>query len=183
MSNLSMTPAEFERLLDVYGADRTRWPVDARTAAAQLVANDAEARRLLAETEALDRVLQKAPVPALAAEAALAERIVVAALRSPRMVKLPPSSEAAAGPAEPVQAAAVPSAAGRSLPGLGGRRLRLLSREAGAVGFLAASLVIGVVIGNSSLPPEILPALADIAGLSSDGDELVQIALSDEVAQ
>jgi hypothetical protein len=184
MSKLSMTLAEFEQLLDVYGADRTRWPVEARAGAAQLVTRDVAARRLLAEAEALDRVLQNAPAAAPAAEAALAERIVAAALRSPRMVKLPPSSEAAAS-AEPIRAAALPStgaarpAAGRSSAG----RVRLLSREAGAVGFLAASLVIGVLIGHTNLPPQILPALAEIAGLSSDGDELVQIALSDEVAQ
>jgi hypothetical protein len=183
MSNLSMTLVEFEQLLDVYGADRTRWPTDARAAAAQLVAKDGQARRLLAETEAFDRVLQKAPAPALAAEA-LAERIVAAALRSPRMVKLPPSPEAAATGADPVQAAAMPPAADPRPAGFGvRRRLRLMSREAGAAGFLAASLAIGVLIGHTNLPPQIVPALAEMAGLSTDGDELVQIALSDEVAQ
>lgn len=183
MSNMSMTLAEFERLLDVYGADRARWPAEARAAAAQLVAKDADAQRLLAETEALDRVLQNAPVPALAAEAALAERIVAAAQRSPRMVKLPPAPAGAA----PLRAAALPGNdigrprhdARQARPGL----RRLLGREAGAAGLLAASLVIGVVIGQSQLPPQVLPALADIAGLSPDRDELVQIALSDEVVQ
>jgi hypothetical protein len=38
MSNTSMTLIEFERLLDVYGGDRTRWPMEARAAAAHLVA-------------------------------------------------------------------------------------------------------------------------------------------------
>jgi hypothetical protein len=184
MSNLSMTLVEFEQLLDVYGADRTRWPADARAAAAQLVAKDGAARRLLAETEALDRVLQKAPAPALAAESALAERIVAAALRSPRMVKLQPSPEAAATGAEPVQAAALSPAADPRPSVLGvRRRLRLMSREAGAAGFLAASLVVGVLIGHTNLPPQIVPALAEMAGLSSDGDELIQIALSDEATQ
>jgi hypothetical protein len=183
MSNLSMTLAEFERLLDVYGADRTRWPVEKRAAAAQLVARDVGAKRLLTESEALDRVLQNAPVTAPRAEAALAERIVAAALRSPRMVKLSPSPEVGAG-AEPVRAAALPPPGPvRTAAGRGAARVRLLSREAGAVGFLAASLVIGVLIGHTDLPSQILPALAEIAGLSSDGDELVQIALSDEVAQ
>lgn len=176
MSNKSMTPAEFGQLLDVYGAGRTRWPADARAAAAQLLAKDAGARRRLAEAEALDRVLESAPVPALTVEAALAERIVAAAQRSPRIVKLDETPPVAVAPAS--RAAALPVVVNS-----GPRRPRLLSRHAGAVGFLAASLVIGVVVGNSNLPPDILPALADIAGLSSDGDELVQIALSDEVAQ
>src|SRR5438046_2498673 len=88
MSNTSMTLADFERLLDVYGGDRTRWPAEARAAAAQLVARDGKARRLLAEAEALDRVLERAPLPALATEAALADRIVAAAQRSPRIVRI-----------------------------------------------------------------------------------------------
>lgn len=169
MSNMSMTLAEFSRLLDVYGADRARWPAAARAAAAHLVSRDAEARQLLAESEALDRVLQSAPVPTLAVEAALAERIVAAALRSPRMVKLPDAQPAAAAPA-----AAMPPAATR--------RGWLLSRPVGAAGFLAASLVVGVMIGQLSLPRQLAPELAELAGLGSDRD-LVQIAISDEVMQ
>ena len=81
-----MTIAELERLLDVYGSDRTRWPVEARAGAGQLVARDRAARRLLGEAEALDRVLERAPLPSLAQEAALADRIIGAAQRSPRIV-------------------------------------------------------------------------------------------------
>src|SRR5262245_52400942 len=177
MSNMSVTLAEFRQLLDVYGADRVRWPVDVRAAAAQLVARDAEARRLLAEAEALDRVLESAPVPALAVEAALAERIVAAAQRSPRIVKLEDARPVAPG-ASPVQGAAVPPVATAS-----NRRSWLLRKEARALGLLAASLVIGVVLGNSELTPQLLPELADIAGLTSDSGGLVQVALSDEVTQ
>ena len=88
MSNNTMTIADFERLLDVYGSDRTRWPVEARASAGQLVARDKAARRLLAEAEALDRTLERAPLPSLAEEAALADRILAAARRSPRMVPI-----------------------------------------------------------------------------------------------
>jgi hypothetical protein len=175
MSNKSITLAELGQLLDVYGADRLRWPANVRTAATQLVARDAEARRLLVEAEALDRVLDNAPVPALAVEAALAERIVAAAQRSPRMVKLE-DSRPAAPDATPVQAVALPAAR----PDF--RRPRFLGREARALGFLAASLAIGVVLGTE-LTPQILPELADMAGLAADDGGLVQIALSDEVTQ
>jgi hypothetical protein len=179
MSNTGMTLVEFTRLLDVYGADRARWPAEGRAAAAHLVARDAEAWKLLAEAEALDRVLRSAPVPALAVEVALAERIVAAAQRSPRMVKLLDAA-LAARPA-PVRTAA-DGEGSRSRFGLGATsRPRLPGRRAGVVGFLVASLVVGVLIGHSKLPPEVLPALADMAGLSSD--DLVQIALSDEVMQ
>ena len=76
MTNTSntMTIAELERLLDVYGSDRTRWPVEARASAGHLAARDRAARRLLAEAEALDRALERAPLPTLAQEAAMAER-------------------------------------------------------------------------------------------------------------
>jgi hypothetical protein len=186
-SNKSMTMVELARLLDVYGSERTRWPAEARAAAAQLVVADPAARRLLAETEALDRVLGRAPVPGLDVETALAERIVAAAQRSPRIVRLPnaqrldatTAEEAArdeAAPGSPV-ALRVPQAASA---GLGGRR-RLLSRPMGAAGVLAASLVLGVLIGSgSSLPPQLLPALAEMAGFT-DRDDLVKIALSEEI--
>jgi hypothetical protein len=174
MSNMSMTLAELGQLLDVYGADRLRWPANARAAAAQLVARDAEARRRLAEAEALDRVLDSAPLPALAVETALAERIVAAAQRSPRIVKLEESRPAAAD--TPVQAVTPPAVR----PNL--RRPIFLGREARALGFLAASLAIGVVLG-AELTPQILPELAEMAGLAPDDGGLIQIALSDEVTQ
>jgi hypothetical protein len=176
MSNMGMTLAELEQMLDVYGADRVRWPSSARTAATQLIARDAGAQRLLAEAEALDLVLESAPVPALAIEAALVERIVAAAQRSPRIVKLDDSRPAAA--MAPVQAAALPAVTRPAV-----RRTWLLGREARAVGFLAACLAIGVVLGDSDLTPQFLPDLADITGLASDGGGLVQIALSDEITQ
>jgi hypothetical protein len=176
MSNMSMTLTEFASLLDIYGGERARWPADARAAAAQLVAKDADARQLLAEAEALDRVLQSAPVPALAAEAALAERIVTAALRSPRMVKLPDPRPADGAGTEPVQLARLPTVA-RERGRAEAPRWRLSGRQAGAVGFLVASLFVGVVIGD------IVPELADLAGLGSDRGGLVQVALSDEVMQ
>ena len=101
MSNNTMTIAEFERLLDVYGSDRTRWPVEARASAGQLVARDRAARRLLAEAEALDRTLERAPLPTLAQEAALAERIVAAARRTPRIVPVAKERSGAAGRTPP----------------------------------------------------------------------------------
>jgi hypothetical protein len=175
MSNMSMTLTDLEQLLEIYGADRVRWPAEARAGAAQLMARDVAARRMLAEAEALDRVLERAPLPALAIEAALAERIVAAAQRSPRIVKLEESRPAAAA-AAPVQAAALPA-----VMRPGPRRMRLLGREARAVGFLAACLAIGVVLGDSDLTPQVLPDLAAMTGLVSDGGGLVQVALSDEV--
>ena len=164
MSNTSMTLTEFERLLDVYGGDRTRWPTEARAAAAHLVARDADAQRLLAEAEALDRVLERAPLPALAKEGALADRIVAAAQRSPRIVKI--------GGAPPAQPAA-PAAAGS-----GRLRPRYTSARVGAAGLLVASLMFGVVIGRTGLPQQLLPELAQMAGSATNDFKL--IAMADE---
>lgn len=187
-SNNSMTIAELEQLLDVYGADRVRWPAEARAAAANLVASDAGARRLLAETAALDHVLERAPVPGLAVEAAVAERIVAAAQRSPRVVPLSGAHRLAEAASPGDAALLLASTAGpsrRRQQSLSSSRWRprLLSREMGAAGLLAASLAMGVVIGNSTLPPQLLPALADMAGLGPSRDSLVKIAMFEEDAQ
>jgi hypothetical protein len=149
MSNTSMTLADLERLLDVYGGDRTRWPADSRAGAAQLAARDAKAGRLLAEAEALDRVLGRAPLPALASEGALADRIVAAAQRSPRIVKI----------AAAEQVSRPDLAAGASTSQHGPSR-GLRRAEVRAAGLLAAALVAGVVIGASNLPQEILAGMA-----------------------
>jgi hypothetical protein len=157
-SNTPMTYAELERLLDVYGADRTRWPVEARAGAGHLVAKDATARRLLAEAEALDRVLERAPLPSLARESALADRIAAAARRSPRMVRIDESS----GEMIRTRAANVirwPASKAIWHP-------LTPSRLSGAASLLVASLALGIFIGLSSLPQQVLPALQDMTGLS-----------------
>ena len=171
MSNTGMTLADFERLLDVYGGDRTRWPAEARAAAAQLVARDAKARRMLAEAEVLDRVLERAPLPSLAVEAALAERIVTAAQRSPRIVKI------ATG-----QSSVVSLPAGRALPPSrpASWKLGLLRGEVRAATLLAASLMVGIFIGISNVPQSVVPALADLAGTDRGAYSLAQVEPYDE---
>jgi hypothetical protein len=173
MSNTSMTLADFERLLDVYGGDRTLWPADARAAAAQLVSRDADARRLLAEAVALDRLLDRAPLPALATEASLADRIVAAAQRSPRIVTI-------AG-ARPAGAPARIGGAPPHAPPADAEKLRRFTRaDVRAAGVLAAALVVGVVIGFSNLPQRVLPTFADITGASPDRYGLALADVFDE---
>jgi len=175
MSNNGMTIADFERLLDVYGSDRSRWPVEARACAGQLVARDKTARRLLAEAEALDKTLERAPLPSLAAEAALADRIIAAARRSPRMV--PASTAIAAGGGHRTAGNVV------RLPGTAARPLWLRPTGlASAAGMLAASLALGVFLGVSSLSQGVLPALEDMTGitLGTQTRAVAQVDLLDE---
>ena len=163
----TMTLTEFERLLEVYGSDRTRWPVAARASAGQLVTRLPAARRLLAEAEAVDRVLERAPMTSLAREAALAERIIAAARRSPRMVAK--------------SAATRPSTDAEELPDQP-RGLTPRTTFGGAAGALAASLVLGVLIGLSSLSQSVLPALEQMTGiaLSPTTSVIAQVDLLDE---
>ena len=175
MSNNTMTIADFERLLDVYGSDRTRWPVEARASAGQLVARDKAARRLLAEAEALDRTLERAPLPSLAEEAALADRILAAARRSPRMVPIAKNDAGAMARRAIDNVVRLPSL--RTRP-------RWLARSAfgGAAGMLAASLALGVFIGLSSVSLRVLPALEDMTGITfgSGSHVVAQVDLLDE---
>jgi hypothetical protein len=179
MSNASntMTIAEFERLLDVYGSDRTRWPVEARASAGQLVSRDRAARRLLGEAEALDRTLERAPLPTLAQEAAIAERVIAAARRSPRIV---PTARPEAAP--PAAAPAADNVV--RLASLRERTQRLTARRAfgGVAGALVASLLLGIFLGLSNVPQSMLPALEQMTGmtLSSHGPTIAQVDLLDE---
>jgi hypothetical protein len=159
-SDPGMMLADFERLLEVYGGDRSRWPAEDRAAAAQLVARDAKARRLLAEAEALDRVLERAPLPALETEAALADRIVTAAQRSPRIVRI-------GGRAAEIDQPRLPWA------------LRFPRGNVRAAGVLVASLAAGILLGLSSLPQTVLPGLAELAGIDR-GYNLAQVEPFDE---
>jgi hypothetical protein len=156
MTNTSatiMTLAEFERLLDVYGGDRTRWPVDARAAAAQLVARDKAAQHLLSESVALDRVLERAPLPSLAVEAALADRIVTAAQRSPRIISI---GDPVAGSERD------PASVGSSMA----HRRGVLPADLRKAVVLAASLMVGVYIGLSNIPQQIVPTLTGASDTS-----------------
>ena len=57
-----------ERLLEIYGADRTRWPARERLRFASLVAEDDAARHLMAEATALGSLLDLAPKASAARE-------------------------------------------------------------------------------------------------------------------
>jgi hypothetical protein len=169
----NMTIADLERLLDVYGSDRARWPVDARSGAGQLAARDKAARRLLGEAEALDRVLERAPLPSLAKEAALADRIIAAAQRSPRIVHIDDA---------PSHAGAVAAENVIRWPGARSRPRWLRSDVGRVAGLFAASLLCGIYFGLSNVTQG---ALEDVAGVTfgastSGGPTLAQLDLLDE---
>ncbi len=158
MTNNSKTGmALLEVTLEVYGADRTRWPLEVRRALSGLLSENAEARRLLAEGAALDRLLDLAPALENGRVPALSDRIAAASRITPRVA-------ATANVTAPKKAV---WPARRAVSGMA----------------LAASLVLGIVAGQSV---EMAPAVAELAaavGIDA-GSEVASgnntVALGDE---
>jgi hypothetical protein len=159
-----------ERLLDIYGADRTRWPARERLRFASVVSEDKAAARLLAEAAALDRLLEQAPRASGADIDALKERIMAAALRSgaPQLAVVA-SGKLASGTVIPVQ----------------GRRPAFAARfgrgEWPAAALLAASLVLGVMLGSAGTFDATVQEMAQVTGLTSTPSDTSQLAFGEEI--
>ncbi len=137
MSRNGLGPVGLDRLeaaLDTYGADRTRWPAPLRLALSGLIAGNSDARKMLKDAEAFDRLLDQAPQYDAARLAKLSDRIAATAERQPRLV----SSQ---GQGQQGQGAARGSSMWRSL-----RRHHGVAATA-----LAASLVFGVFAGQFNM--------------------------------
>lgn len=149
----------FEQVLERYGSDRTRWPAPLRKRFASVVAGNAAAAERLREAEALDRLLDMAPPPAVDTSR-LARRIMAAA-------------EAEARPA--VRPAFRPG----WLPEAARSRLVAGGRTHGpAAALLAASLVLGMFSGLSGTFDSAVPSETATAAASADVD-FSQIAFDD----
>jgi hypothetical protein len=118
-----------EAALDTYGADRTRWPAPLRHDLSALIADSGEARKMLRDAELFDTLLDRAPQYDASRLDGLKQRIASAAAHQPRLIVTHP---------EPAQ---------RAVP----RRHQGL-----AVTALAASLVLGVLAGQSSVVSSLL---------------------------
>ena len=163
-----------ERLLDIYGADRTRWPARERLRFAGIGGEDKVATRMLAEADALDRLLEQAPRASSADVEALKERIMAAALRSgaPQLAVV---AGRKAGVAQPLTAA-------KRGPAFATRFVR---GEWPAAAMLAASLVIGVMLGSTGSLDTTMQQMAEVTGLSTATDNVntdsSQLALGEEI--
>jgi hypothetical protein len=132
--------AAFQRLLEIYGANRSRWPAVERLRFASLAANDSIAREMLADTAALDAKLDHAPTVDADRHAALAARLQVLAAQN-LAAQTPPTT----GPPQPT---VQPHSVARMVP----RRTVQTApvfRKAPALALLAASLAAGLFIGLS----------------------------------
>jgi hypothetical protein len=158
-----------QHLLEIYGADRTRWPARERLRFASFISEDEEARRLMAEAAALDALLDLAPKASAAREHALKERIVAAALRSaePRFAVIAGGDRAEARGLK----AWMRRPSFGSAPASGGWA---------AAGVLAASLVVGVMLGSTGTFDAPVRNVAEAAGFAAPADTS-QLALGDDV--
>jgi hypothetical protein len=158
-----------ERLLDIYGADRTRWPARERLRFASVVSEDKAAARLLTEAAALDRLLEQAPRASGSDIDALKERIMAAALRS-------------GAPQLAVVASGKPAAGTVMAPQ--GRRPAFAARfgrgEWPAAALLAASLVLGVMLGSAGTFDATMQEMAQVTGLTSTPSDTSQLAFGEE---
>ncbi len=162
-----LTLTDLEIALEIYGGDRTRWPAPMRHGLAALIATEPTAGRMVREAEALDRLLDQAPAGGDdAALAALADRISAAALREPQVIS---GSPPALQKSNDISRTVVPF-----------NRQRPPQRNdyglAGAA--LAASLVLGIFVGQSSA---ITPAAEYLIGTGAAEQSGQQMATADEI--
>jgi hypothetical protein len=135
MTNNMMTLDRLQTLLDTHGAKVARWPESDQRALEALLAASAEARAMVAEAAALDRVLDAAPAGRTSRLVTLTDRIV---------------AEARAG-----AVAAIPR---KALPPPVSKRPRWP-----AVAAMAASLLIGVYGGFNGWAPQALQQVAGLS--------------------
>lgn len=145
---------ELSHLLEIYGADKNRWPAADRIRLSSFIAIDPRAKAALAEAAALDRLLDMAPVVSSERERVLAERILAAV--------------AATNPSPSLASNVVPFPASTktAMPFLRGQARH-------AVGaLLAASLVLGIFAGTSGQLSSTVEYVAVAVGLTDDESEL-----------
>jgi hypothetical protein len=153
MQGLNPLLARLEAVLDAHGARSERWPEALRAEFLALARHDAGAARLLAEAEALERLLDASPPPM---SQGLDARIMTAAAALPQVEgsgrSLPPRRTTVHG-----GRALVAGPAAREV-------MRLFWPEAA---LLAASLFLGLAIGLSG---QALPALESVATITGEDD-------------
>jgi hypothetical protein len=166
----AMDRQALEHLLDVCGADRTRWPARERLRFASFISEDEEARRLVAESAALDALLDRAPSASEDREHALKERIVAAALRSSetKLAVVTAGGEAPAMARVPTWLRGAPSARAHQ------------RQEWPAAALLAASLVVGVMLGSAGTFDATMQQVAEATGIDTPA-ETSQLALGEDV--
>jgi hypothetical protein len=144
------TLQDLHSVLEIYGANRTRWPAALRLQLAHMISSDPLAKQALKEAAALDTLLNLAPLVSAERERALAVRIVIAAKK--------PQERQSVGLFLPTE---------MKSRATNGSYLRNASAMV-----LVASLVLGVFAGASGQVSPTFDLVTDALGLSEDEPEL-----------
>jgi anti-sigma factor RsiW len=168
---------KFLALLDVYGADQSRWPADAVRQLAKLTGDEAiAAQQALREAEALDRVLARASSVSEARQTALADRIMAAVHEEAgRQVTEADGSRVSASPAAVSNVIALRPRGNPGAPAVSAQRFAGIDWRAAAA--MAAALVIGIGVGMSGTASPTFQAVAETVGVSLERSVL---AFNDE---
>ncbi len=162
-ANQTIELSQLQALLEAYGADTKRWPHQYRRAADAMSMSHAEARAMWDEAQALERLLDCAPLRDAAPQADLAARIVASAI-SQRPAR--PAPQSLPDNVVPLRR---PTPQASTLPVGRGAGQRRTGWQTGGV--LAASLMLGLLIGGFGLTAGMLDLDDDdtVAAISGDG--------------
>lgn len=153
-ANEIMTLGRLQHVLDVHGADVARWPQNDALSLPSFLASSAEARQLMAEAVALDRLMSAAPSGRSDRLTSLADRIVVIA-GAAKITQLPDRTF--------------------TRPIIGRSRWP-------AIAAMAASLLIGVYGGFNGWTPQVLQQVAELS-VDDSADQTVDQSANDDDAQ
>ncbi len=177
----NLTVDRFGSLLEVYGGNLARWPAQQGLAAHALLQESAEARSRLAEAQALDRVLDKASAPDPRRLRRLADRIVAEAAAG--SIRRDVGHQSAPGRDEGARVIQLPlpkKAGARAQPDVPVVAPRLAQpprRQWRAAAALAASLLMGIVIGLTDIAETTTLGVASLGGTSASDTETILSAL------
>ena len=175
VENAGLDLAAFAALLEACGGAPQRWPADRRAAAEQLLAASVEARRLLAEAQALDLVLDRPAGLAHWAPPDLAARIVASALAvRPAVAAAIAASSPSAG-----NVVALPRRLPRPQP-MAPPRVQPPSLWRIAA-MLGAVLMTGVLVGALDVLPQPIGGLVDLAGVTSESEPVIAALQIDDL--
>lgn len=179
MATMKQDRPEIERLktlVEIYGGERERWPAAERLQMSRLVAADAQAAEIVAEAEALDRLLDTAPALNADRLSDLTSRIVASAQAEGRwqgeglvgsVADVPEVSTARLREGVRDDGLLPSKFQGGGWRGSTGWTTTRRGPLASAA-MLAASLVFGVFIGLSAITIDIMPDTQVVADAGDD---------------
>ena len=163
---------ELRRLLDGHGGDEARWPDGARRRLTALIAGLPDAGALIADARALDRALEVAgETSGRAANPMLVDRIMAAAMAAPI------AAQPASGQVIQLGDRLVRATRTTVINGQFG-----VARGRMAAALMAASLLLGILLGGTVRLDPVLHEVADAVGLSADFESM-HTALADDVGE